>query len=180
MLFGKPCLWPRDTRHFVIFIFFTGSIECKFVIFAVFVKAPLLGRGERHGLPKAPCVRPRKLLLEYWRHAGAIFSSEPTVFLSAVALALFSWDCHRYAFAACNFSGMICFMQLQLWSISELFLHSLFGGGCKKICYANCFLVRQKYSCITNSREIAFACVSVSNGTKVSMQELLRESYLRC
>ena len=62
--FGKPCLCLRDSRHFVIFDALRFSwawgakplfywIECKSVIIAISSKRPLLGRGQRHGLPKA-------------------------------------------------------------------------------------------------------------------------------
>ena len=47
-----------------IFVSFTGLskkalvywLECKFVIFAVFVKKNSFGRGQRNGLPKTPFV----------------------------------------------------------------------------------------------------------------------------
>ena len=50
--FSKPCLFLSDTRHFRHFRRFQGSeerrlcfqwVECKFVIFAVFVKTTPFG-----------------------------------------------------------------------------------------------------------------------------------------
>ena len=38
-------------------------LECRFVIFAIFVKNPLFLAGQKHGLPKAPFSGPRKRLL---------------------------------------------------------------------------------------------------------------------
>ena len=66
--FSKPCLCLSDTRHFRHFRRFRGSEEqspcfewkeCKFVIFTVFVKTPLFGRGHKHGSPKTRFVPPR-------------------------------------------------------------------------------------------------------------------------
>ena len=60
--FGKPCLCPRDTRHFRHFRRFMGFeqqnpcfylLECKFVIFAVFVKNPLLFGGTKARFTKS-------------------------------------------------------------------------------------------------------------------------------
>ena len=54
--FSKPCLCLSDTRHFRHFRRFRGSeeqspcfqrIECKFVIFAVFVKTPPFWQGTK-------------------------------------------------------------------------------------------------------------------------------------
>ena len=53
---------------FVIFVVSRGSsskalfywLECRFVIFAIFVKTPLFLAGQKHGLPKAPFSGPRK------------------------------------------------------------------------------------------------------------------------
>ena len=35
-------------------------LECRFVIFAIFVKNPLFLAGQKHGLPKAPFQDPDK------------------------------------------------------------------------------------------------------------------------
>ena len=62
--FSKPCLFLSDTRHFRHFRRFRGSeernpcfqwVECKFVIFAVFVKTAPFWH-----LPKTRFVRPRE------------------------------------------------------------------------------------------------------------------------
>ena len=36
-------------------------LECRFVIFAIFVKNPLFLAGQKHGLPKAPLSGPREV-----------------------------------------------------------------------------------------------------------------------
>ena len=36
-------------------------LECRFVIFAIFVKNPLFLAGQKHGLPKTPFSGPRKI-----------------------------------------------------------------------------------------------------------------------
>ena len=36
-------------------------LECRFVIFAIFVKTPLFLAGQKHGLPKAPFSGPRRM-----------------------------------------------------------------------------------------------------------------------
>ena len=55
--FSKPCLFLSDTRHFRRFRRFRGSeerspcfqwVECKFVIFAVFVKTALFLAGDKN------------------------------------------------------------------------------------------------------------------------------------
>ena len=66
--FSKPCLFLSDTRQSRHFRRFRWSeepnpcfqwVECKFVIFAAFVKnGPFFGRGQKHGLPKTRFVRP--------------------------------------------------------------------------------------------------------------------------
>ena len=66
--FSKPCLCLSGAHHFRHFCCFQGSeershrfqwVECKFVIFSVFVKTALFGRGQKHSLPKTQFVPPR-------------------------------------------------------------------------------------------------------------------------
>ena len=48
-------------------------LECRFVIFAIFVRNPLFLAGQKHGLPKAPFSGPRRKCLCAFsgRHAGS-------------------------------------------------------------------------------------------------------------
>ena len=77
LAFSKPCLCLSDARHFCHFRRFRVSeernpcfqwVECRFVIFAVFVKS--FGRGQKHGLPKTWFVPPRQFCCaepwEFW------------------------------------------------------------------------------------------------------------------
>ena len=68
--FSKPCLFLSDTRHFRHFRRFWGSeepnpcfqwVECKFVIFAVFVKTAPFWQGTKTRFNKnTVCVTPIK------------------------------------------------------------------------------------------------------------------------
>ena len=69
--FSKPCLFLSDTRHFRHFRRFRGSeeqspyfqwVECKFVIFAVFVKTAPFWQGTKARFTKnTVCATPRRV-----------------------------------------------------------------------------------------------------------------------
>ena len=69
-VFSKPCLFLSDTRHFRHFRRFRGSeerspcfhwVECKFVIFAVFVKTAPFWQGTKTRFTKnTVCATPTK------------------------------------------------------------------------------------------------------------------------
>ena len=61
-------------------------------------------------------------------YAVAIVSSETIVFVMQLHLPCFLWDCCQYAFTAFNMLGIICSMELEFWSFSEIVSHKLFGG----------------------------------------------------
>ena len=57
------------------------------------------------------------------------FGSETIIFFMQLHLPYFSCEPFQYAFAAFKIIGIICFMQLQFWRLSELILHKFWGGG---------------------------------------------------
>ena len=75
-VFSKPCLFPSDTRHFRHFRRFRGSeerspcfqwVECKFVIFAVFVKTAPFWQGTKTRFTKnTVCATPKHFLGKKW------------------------------------------------------------------------------------------------------------------